>query len=304
MRLAAASAFAAIALTACNPTGGETTIESTSPAVEPATVVVPTSVPVETEGEAGVLQPIVEAAEETAEETEALVEVESVTVVDAAPGDLSDESEEPTGDETDVDTTADLEPGVYVDEPQPVEDAADTDGTEATTDAEEAPETTETAAFEITEANCLDGRWIAAPGEIELYFATIGLANGIEMNGSGHLIIVLENGNYVYDARIVNQINVDGFPTTSVVDGVTQGNYTYENGFIVANETAGSLDAYVDLGGTRIDASDLGEDFAQMGAFHEAPYDCNGDNPSIHFDVAPGVARYEMKFIPWDGTRP
>ena len=125
-------------------------------------------------------------------------------------------------------------------------------------------------------------------------------APAIEMNGSGEITILLEDGHYGYTIRIVNEIRVDGFPTVSVVEGSNSGSYEYHNGFILAERGAGSVDAFVELNGVRIDAADLGDDlFQQYGAFQEAPYDCNGDNPVIHFDVAPGVARFAMKFVPW-----
>ncbi len=111
-----------------------------------------------------------------------------------------------------------------------------------------------------------------------------------------------ENGHFSYDTSVVNDIEVDG--VVSVVEGVTTGSDHYENGFIVATQGASNVSAYVEFNGVRVDATDLANDFAQTAAFDEAPFDCNGDMPTIHFDVAPGVTRYPMLFQPWNGTRP
>ena len=118
------------------------------------------------------------------------------------------------------------------------------------------------------------------------------------MSASGRITIALENGRYVYDASVTTSIDVDGFQTLSVVEGITQGDFTYTNGFIVAEQTFADIDAFVELpDGTRIDAGVLGEEFNQMAAFHEVPFDCiGGDTITMHFDTLPGHTRFPMTF--------
>lgn len=297
-RALAGVAIAALAFTSCGLTTGETAIDATGtevvtqPTTPPIGAVVPAAQPTTAPVEVPTSAPAPDAAE----------------VVDAATGDESatDTRGERAGTGSEDATTDDVVPVpteiVVVDDgPAEPEAAAPEAGEPEAGEPEAADEAEapETASFNQTSvAACMDGVWASQPGQVGAYTAHLAELTGAPMSAAGRITVALENGRYVYDASVTTSINVDGFQTLSVVEGITQGDFTYTNGFIVAEQTFADIVAYVELpDGSRIDAGALGEEFNQMALFHEVPFDCaGGDTITLHFDTLPGTARFPMTF--------
>ena len=235
----ATTLVAALAMSACGVTGGETTITA-SEATPVEVTAVPTSAPV--------------FAPPTPAPTPTPTPYVLPAGADATP------QRGARSDATDTEATAPA--------PTPVPTATATPTTEAPTTAppstdsepaegtptEEAP--TETEAFnQVNAADCMDGVWASQPGQVGAYMERLSELTGASMSASGSVTVALENGRYVYDTFITTSIDVDGFQTWSVLEGITQGDFTYTNGFIVAEQTFAEIDAYVELpDGTQLDA--------------------------------------------------
>lgn len=270
---------AAVAFSSCGITTSQTAIEAGDTETAPATAT--EAVP------AATTAPVVVPATATEADSE-------TTAVET-----DDSATEPTRGER-AGAPADDEP---VEVPETIVEAPSTDAASEdapTTEPEEDDtEESETATFnQVDVAGCMDGVWASQPGQVGAYTAHLAELTGAPMSAAGRITIALENGRYVYDASVTTSIDVDGFQTLSVVEGITQGDFTYTNGFIVAEQTFADIDAFVELpDGTRIDAGVLGEEFNQMAAFHEVPFDCTGgDTITMHFDTLPGHTRFPMTF--------
>ena len=153
----------------------------------------------------------------------------------------------------------------------------------------------------VSDEDCLQGVWQSEPGQFGAYIDRVAELTGAALSATGTVELAFEDGLYIYSVMATTSIDVDGFQTLSVVDGITRGSYDLTTGFVIAEQTWAEIDAYIELpDGTRLDAGVLGEEFNQLAAFHEAPYDCNGpDSLTMHFDTQPGRLRFPMAF-----TRP
>ena len=278
----ATTLVAALAMSACGVTGGETTITA-SEATPVESTAVPTSAPL--------------FAPPTPAPTPTPTPSVLPAVADAAPqrGARSDATDtEATSPASTPVPTATATPTTEPPTTEPL--STDSEPAEATP-AGEAP--TETAAFnQVNVADCMDGVWASQPGQVGAYMERLSELTGASMSASGRVTVALDNGRYIYDTFITTSIDVDGFQTWSVLEGITQGDFTYTNGFIVAEQTFAEIDAYVELpDGTRLDAGILGEEFNQMAALHEVPFDCTGgDTITLHFETLPGTVRFPMTF--------
>ena len=307
-RAIAGALVAALAFTSCGLTTGETAVEVTEaagattaqppvappedPTTPPDDAAPEDTAPDEAAPEAGAASTPAEPSDEPAPRGER-ADSDDASTEDAATEDNSDE------DSSAEEIVAVPDDIVEVEEPADTDtvatDTVDADPADTDTDAAE----TETASFnQVGVAGCMDGVWASQPGQVGAYMARMSELTGAAMSAAGRITVALEAGHYIYDASIQTSIDVDGFVASSVIEGITQGNYDYVDGFIIAEQTFAEIDAFVELpDGTRIDAGALGEEFNQMAAFHEVPFDCTGgDTITLHFDTLPGTARFPMTF--------
>ena len=227
----------------------------------------------------------------------------TLTLTVASCGDSDDDSAGDTSETTEsaVATTAAPETTAEA-TTAPATDAPTSTAEEASTTIPEAPaDTTPATDAPVAPAgeDCLVGEWVVTQDEMNAFYDAVEAnVDGVTFEIIGEAGLTFTETQYVWGPDFDLTLTVAGLEGNGVAGGSISGTYTTADGVITTTLESSEMTMQISMGGTVMDASDIGNDFMTSVPINDAPYSCETGVPVIDFETGDGTPRHPVTLIP------
>ena len=213
-----------------------------------------------------------------------------------------------TGTEAETETATETTPATDAPATSTTEAPDTTAPEESTTTSTDAPAATEPPPTEPADTepppapaagNCLVGEWVVSQEEMNAFYDVVETStDGLSMEIVGEAALHFTETEYVWLPNYELRLVVAGMEGTGVAGGSIAGTYTTDGEIVTTTVTASEMTMRLEIGGTVMDSSAIGNDFITSAPISDAPYSCDTGVPVIGFETGDGTPRHPVTLTP------